>query len=70
MPVDLPVNANSKEKLVMKFMYLFHFWPTFQSQEQMIYLKITILFMLVVISGMFLWNISSEGPALREVGNL
>lgn len=70
MPVDLPVNANSKEKLVMKFMYLFHFWLTFQSQEQMIYLKITILFMLVVISGMFLWNISSEGPALHEVGNL
>lgn len=49
-------------------MCLFHFCLTVLSQEQMIYLRITILFILVVISGVFLRKPSSEGSALREVG--
>ena len=34
--VDLAVNANSKEKIMIKSMCLFHFCLTSQSQEQMI----------------------------------
>lgn len=63
------MSANGKKKNDDE-MCLFYFCLTSSSQEQMIYLRITILFILVVLSGMFLWNPSSDGSALHEAGTL
>ena len=52
--VDLAVNANSKEKIMIKSMCLFHFCLTSKSRKQMIYLRITTSFILVGVSAMSL----------------